>query len=460
MKKNNIICDFIKNNCSSTIEEREKAQYEYNFLENVLVGSIFQSGSYARFTSITPLNDLDVIWVISEEVKKRIYASELKIENILGDLAQKIKYEYKSKNRKINVNVQSHSVTIEFTDRNNGFSIDIVPAYELNELNEYGDSLYKIPEIGLISKKKRQKFYENIKDSSLLNWIKSDPKGYIELAKKTNEKSPIFRLSTKLLKKWKRTWTKKNNFKNIEFKLKSFHIEIMIQKIIEFNSNYDVVEVLKTLLSNMNYYLSKPHHVDRAQDEDTNLRYIDQYVNELSLEEKGMILIAANSGLQIINKIRRITCNDESRIIELLNRLISGEEFIESYGFKITDNTIKNKDIFKIDGYVREKTGFPHGWLTESIPLSKGITKGINERCIDFDIRRTPTEDGMQYWKVRNTGKEALEAECLRGEININTTLGTPEKTAYKGIHYVICYLVNSEDKTVYAIDKVAVKII
>ena len=459
MKKNNIIFNFIKDNCSPTIQERNVAQYEYDFLKHVLAGSIFQSGSYARYTSITPLNDLDVIWVISEEVKKRIFANELKIENILGDLAQKIKYEYKSKNRKINVNVQSHSVTIEFTDRNNGFSIDIVPAHELNEFNEYGDNLYKIPEIGLISKKKRQKFYENIKDSSLLNWIKSDPKGYIKLAQKTNDKSPNFRLSTKLLKKWKRAWVGKKNFRDLEFKLKSFHIETIVQRIIEYSRDFDVVDILKTVFYKMDHYLSKPNYTDRAQDKDTSLRYIDQYVNELSTEEKRMILIAAHSGLEMVHKIKTNFCSDD-KMIELLNRLISGEEFIESHGFKITDNTIKNKDIFKIDGYVREKTGFPHGWLTESIPLSKGITRGINERCIDFEIRKTPTEDGMQYWKVRNTGKEALEAECLRGEININTTLNAPEKTAYKGIHYVVCYLVNSEDKTVYAIDEVKVKII
>ena len=64
--------------------------------KNVLVGSIFQSGSYARFTSITPLNDLDVIWVISERLKKRIYCSEIKIE-IFRRFSSKNKYEYKSK---------------------------------------------------------------------------------------------------------------------------------------------------------------------------------------------------------------------------------------------------------------------------------------------------------------------------------------------------------------------------
>ena len=56
-----------------------------------------------------------------------------------------------------------------------------------------------------------------------MKWIKTDPKGYREAAKQTNEKSLAFRLSTKLLKKWKRAWKSKKYFGTTEFKLKSFH---------------------------------------------------------------------------------------------------------------------------------------------------------------------------------------------------------------------------------------------
>jgi len=42
-----------------------------------------------------------------------------------------------------------------------------------------------------------------------MKWIKTDPKGYKEAAKQTNEKSLASRLSTKLLKKWKRAWKNK-----------------------------------------------------------------------------------------------------------------------------------------------------------------------------------------------------------------------------------------------------------
>ena len=74
-----------------------------------------------------------------------------------------------------------------------------------------------------MSKKRRGIFYKKLEDSSSMKWIKTDPKGYRQAAKQINEKSLAFRLSTKLLKKWKRAWKNKKNFGTAEFKLKSFH---------------------------------------------------------------------------------------------------------------------------------------------------------------------------------------------------------------------------------------------
>ncbi|PKP58116.1 hypothetical protein CVT91_09165 [Candidatus Atribacteria bacterium HGW-Atribacteria-1] len=463
MKKNNhknsIISNFVLENCSPVKHERKLAQDEFYFLNKILIGSIFQSGSYARFTPISPLNDLDVIWIISKNVRKQIEASELRIENVLVDLANKIKYEYEEKGENVSVKPQSHSVIIEFLDKDNEFSIDVVPAYELLEMNEYKYFFYKIPEVGLMSRKRRDVFYKKLKDSSLMKWIKTDPKGYIEAAKQTNEKSLVFRLSTKLLKKWKRAWKNKKNFGTTEFKLQSFHIELIVQQVVSQNSNLDILDTIEAILSNISYYFSEPHFKDRAQDDDKTMRYVDEYVKELSSYEKRMILIAATSGLKIIKEIRNID-NCDDGIIELLYRFLSGEEFIDAYGYKINDDTIKDKNKFKIDGYVREKAGFPFGWLDESIPLLKGLTRGIKSRRIDFKIKIQPEGNFIAYWKVKNTGDEALKDNCLRGEINKDTTLRSPEETAYKGNHFVTCFLVDKEDNTVIAMDTIEVRII
>jgi hypothetical protein len=47
------------------------------------------------------------------------------------------------------------------------------------------------------------------------------------------------------------------------------------------------------------------------------------------------------------------------------------------------------------------------------------------------------------YWKVRNFGDEAIEADCIRGQIVLDDGTGaTREPTAYKGKHYVEVYIV------------------
>ena len=49
------------------------------------------------------------------------------------------------------------------------------------------------------------------------------------------------------------------------------------------------------------------------------------------------------------------------------------------------------------------------------------------------------------YWKVRNTGEEAIQADCIRGQIKPDDgTRWRDEPTRYRGKHYVECYIVKN----------------
>lgn len=49
------------------------------------------------------------------------------------------------------------------------------------------------------------------------------------------------------------------------------------------------------------------------------------------------------------------------------------------------------------------------------------------------------------YWKVRNTGEEAISADCIRGQIERDGgSRYRDEPTAYRGKHYVECYVVKN----------------
>ena len=205
--KNEILSEFISQNLSPTYDERKEISKRYNELSGLLQGRNFQAGSYARYTAITPVHDLDVIWVlpedtITENIRKsislKVSPDELEVKAILESLAKRLKEEYVKLGTNVNIKSQTHSVTIEFLENPHEFTIDVVPAVPTSKLNDFGDApIYLVPEIIRDSHSRRVLKYSNKK--SIL-WIKSDPEGYIREAREADTKNNAGRKSTKFVK--------------------------------------------------------------------------------------------------------------------------------------------------------------------------------------------------------------------------------------------------------------------
>lgn len=77
---------------------------------------------------------------------------------------------------------------------------------------------------------------------------------------------------------------------------------------------------------------------------------------------------------------------------------------------------------------------------------------------IKFSVRHNVPGSVEVYWKVRNTGEEAIRADCIRGQVvKDNGTLTRTEPTSYRGRHYVEVYVV--KDGTCVAINRQEVRI-
>ena len=386
-----VVDDFVRSHCSPTPEERDLAKKEYERLRVMLPGSMFQTGSYARFTAITPLNDLDVIWVMPAEARRMLERSLLTMDAAISDAATTLREEYRRAGRSVKITPQSHSIMIEFLDLDGDFSIDIVPAHELTEKNEFGQSLYRIPEVGLMNRRQRQSFYESHDASIPMNWIKTDPRGYAEQACRTNELCGSFRKATKLLKKWKVAWKGKSNFRETEFTLKSFHIEIAIQHLVRTDPGLSTLSATERFLANIDAYLAKPQFKDRAQTAGEPTRYIDQYVSDLDDEQRRMIRIAARSGVILIRRLRED--KDEHQVEQWLHRLLSGEEFIEGYGFMVDPAATRDNSSFAVDGWGPGEAWIP-AWLAVEppSPCARGSRRArVPEKSISR-LRSIPTE--------------------------------------------------------------------
>jgi hypothetical protein len=94
----------------------------------------------------------------------------------------------------------------------------------------------------------------------------------------------------------------------------------------------------------------------------------------------------------------------------------------------------------RISARTPKRKGFRHGKLS-----ARGNRVSKNTR-VKFTIEGCSVpEPYAVYWKVKNAGAEATAADCLRGQIvKDDGSASRTEPTAYRGSHYVECYIVKN----------------
>lgn len=311
------IDNYVRKNLSPKQEQRDYITKKYEELCALLGNNCFQSGSYARFTAIDPVHDLDVIYVMPD---KTVLTDPQKV---MTELRATLLDAYKSsKISKIKeIIAQTHSVTIVFDDDEapESFSIDVVPAVTSDsDTNEFGDPLYIVPEILKANHQKRIERYEN-EDSNAIDWIKSDPRGYISAATKLDvDTKGTFRKAVKVVKSWRH---KQKMAHEDKFMLKSFHLELICVEYFEANPNANTLEAVSGSIALLAERLDAPHYPDRAD----STQYVDQYVEDkLTDEGRQLILGLQKEATGLVASLSGATSVTE--VAALLDKLTSTEE--------------------------------------------------------------------------------------------------------------------------------------
>lgn len=391
----------------------------YDSFKNVLNQNCIQIGSYPRFTAIRPLHDLDILYIL-ENWEDQNHNPQKSLEELL----KKIASDYVNPtNYEIEVSLQTHSVTIIFKDNDEEFfSVDIVPAYIFSK-NEFQQDTYKVPE--MLRKKhgeKRKEFYQKLSDEHKeMNWIHTDPRGYIEVAKQVNASNDDFRKTVKFIKAWRNSCKEKND----DFKLKSFHIEQVITKHFKENNSLEIFDSIFNFFLEIPDIISSSQIENRASDEEN----IDEYVNKLTDEQKQKMIEARDCFLKKLEEF-----SDIDYVGNLINacfykRASNTEQFL--FDFKIPVLTDENYS-FKIYGEVQERTG---GFRKYILDLAGLIS---TDREIKFRIKENEPSVSFFKWKVKNDDNSSKP----RGEITDHQTRNDPENTKFKGNHYVECYAI------------------
>jgi len=384
---------------------------------NELLGknNCIQVGSYPRKTSVTRVHDLDILYFLGAW-------SELEHtpQSALSEVVRKIKTEYKNPTvYSCSVALQSHSVSIAyFNDSKEVFSVDIVPAYIFSK-NEFGEDTYKVPEMIREKQDQRKSYYENLRlTGKEMGWIHSDPRGYIAIASEVGGNAD-FRKAVKFVKRWKDNLKAHDN----TLKLKSFHLEQVITKLFISDPDLTLFDAI------FRFFVDFPSEVlvaNQISDRVNPDKYIDDYIAKLSTLQKEVILEARDGFL-----INLENCDERTLISALVEvefrRRMSGTE---EYLFDRKIPVFIEKEIAVI-GKIQQKSG-------ERLLAKDGfIDQG---QYIRFLLQQGCGAD-MYMWKVKNDDG----APQRRGEITVGHTQNDPERTAYKGNHYVECFAVEND---------------
>jgi hypothetical protein len=424
MKKaelNSKLRDYVKSQVSPTQAEQELVTKLYAAIRDALGTNCYLIGSYARFTASRPMHDIDVLFVAGD-----FMANELDPGRILFWLQQKLDQDFKNPTAyRVEISKQTHSITISFMDgKVERYAVDVVPALRSGAKNEFGDDVYWVPEILTVSKRNRQAQYEKLEKRNKREiewWIKSDPRGYISEASLLNASCPDFRKATKLVKKWKHNCKKVNG----EFELKSFHVEQAISRFVKQNPRAEISAILFEFFCDLPRSISHPQIPDRAD----RSKFIDDYVRGLTEAQKRVILEARDFFLIELENLTELST--VSSLVQ--GGLHSRASQKESYLFDQRIPVLTDPEVrLRVTGRLLPKAGF------RSMDLDADGHIEI-ERKIDFSaVVNAPYNIDLLKWKVKNDNASPEP----RGEISDHTTRNNPERTLYRGAHYVECYAI------------------
>jgi hypothetical protein len=466
--------EYIKKNLSPTKQERDDVSTKYDQLQRFIGGTTIQSGSYARFTSTTPVNDLDVIWIIPEQFVSQyavrsangtINPQHVDPTRILSSLATLLEESYKKASTYVRIKPQSHSIGLYFGTKDDEFSMDIVPAILTGEKNSYGDDTYWVPQIATLSKGKRASVYSEHKP---IDWIKSDPRGYIADAKEVNDSNPNFRKVAKFARKWRRGCKSQDD----SFPLKSFHLELIVNDIFCEIEGIGVYEAIKNFFIKLPYYLKQPNFADRAD----STTYVDSYINDISDADRAKVITQINKVHTYLSSMEVETSEDKIKVY--VEQILSGRlpaadlATVNLNAGLITLGDCSHYRNLSSVGIIDQPT-YPCTVTVKAQLMFKGPKdKKINRRPrgsfpsgsliptwheIDFTAKTDAPVPYRVFWQVVNTGEHAKNNNDLRGSF-YEGGLITTEHSMYTGMHWIECFIVTKEDVCIARSGKFYVK--
>lgn len=371
-------------------------------------------GSYGKATNIRPVNDVDILFELPEELFEQYDKQKKGQSQLLQDIKNYLADKYSTSD---SPKAKGTVVVIKTTEW--AHNVELIPAFR----QQNGD--YKIP---------------NTKDGGF--WDVADYRAEIENINKSQRENNQTKVLVRILKKW-------NEVRSVG--LKSFQIELLA---IDFLDSRDVSDSYSSLIKKFFVYLKKQKNKNLIMPGTNELINIgDSWYSKakvdlerakkaLDYEEKNKLESAYNEWKKMLgNDFPKLDVKDEAlsnsekeQIRTLTAQYPSSDEqFIEDL-YPVCENP---EYTFKIDSMV-DLDGFRRGYLSAFVAM--GIAKLKKTKKLNFSVKDCNIPQPYNVlWKVRNFGEQAARKENLRGQIK---SYGREESTLYTGTHYVEAYAI------------------
>lgn len=397
----------IQSNLREYLENHEF--YKYKILDT------FLTGSYAKHTSIRPTKydgktDVDIVVVTK-------YTEKDDSKEVLNELYEVCKQAYSK------VTKQSRSIGIEMS----GIEIDVVPMIE--------DKLSGMYKIG------------NKKDGK---WKKTNPKGHITWCSEVNKNH--YNKFVRIVKIFK--WWRKNNCpENLKYPKGITLEKIIADNLYDCNNTYEdivyntminIIDAFKLYIENgIKPFISDPGINSDNLSDDYEFNDFKSFYNKIKTHKK--LLEETNFSNESWRKIlgtefpkEQISSNG------LLESLRDKYNSFFCVPYKENPSWNEGSNVSLID--VKVKCYDEYDNLINYDPDGNNLLgKNVN---IDFSIVGAAafSPNCKIYWQVVNTGEEAREQNCLRGQFEQSNiyNYGRHECTAYTGTHWVQAFVVKN----------------
>jgi len=349
-------------------------------------------GSYGKHTNIRPPRDIDVLFIMPDDIFKQ-YSDNLSNSQsqLLQDIRNILSEKYPTTEE---IKAWGKVVLIKFADGTH--NVELLQAWEQN------DDRFIIPNT---EKGGSWEFYNPRYEIERIN--RSD--------KKTGGKT---RALIRMIKKWS---------ENCSVRLKSFQIET---KVLDFFNIYNQQQdtTYSVLVRDFFHFYLNNSDSDYKSYLETAFRRADKACN---FEIGGKLDEATAEWKKIFG--------DDFPAVENEKSLTETKPILADYSHcEPLRWPYEKKNKVSIDAYVytENKQKRRGGINSDGRNLAKGL-------CLKFIANTNATGVFEYYWQVVNTGEAAKKANDLRGKIFKGNQVQW-EHTKYTGKHWIECFIVQS----------------